>query len=195
MKLHVGSGNVYLLDWKNVDLPGMDVFLARERPDLVDQFSTTEDAYYARHQDKQQASLRDGPVRSENICDDYGSFTFLPSRASSVMEILSRQTFEHLSTSDGIAALKECHRVLIPNGLLRLDVPDPDETLRLYRSSGDDFWIRHLFGPRRNEYGGHTPYSREMLTSMARSCGFNLVDEEPNIHFYPAFCLRFAKCA
>lgn len=194
MKLHVGCGAVYLHDYVNVDLPGDDVFLAKDRPDLVDKYMTFEYAYYARHAEIDRELLRAGPVRKENVCDAYGSFTFLPARTGTVSEILSRQTFEHLSPTDGMSALRECHRVLTFDGFLRLDLPDPDATLRLYQETKDEFWIRHLFGPRRNEYGGHTPYTREMLKAMAAASGFFFLHEEENIHdLYPAFCLRFER--
>lgn len=194
MRLHVGSGNVYLHGYLNVDLPSPDVFLSVERPDLVEKYGTTKADYYARHKDKAHDSLRSGPVRSENICDAFGSFAFLPARSGTCTEILARQVFEHLAPTDAVVALRECYRVLKYGGLLRLDVPDPDATLKLYRETGDEFWIRHLFGPRRNEYGGHTPYSREMLKAMADSAGFEFVAEEENIHeIYPAFCLRFQR--
>lgn len=194
MKLHVGSGNVYLHGYLNIDLPASDVFLSSERPDLVERYTTTESDYYGRHKDKAHDNLRGGPVRMENICDAYGSFAFLPVRCGEATEILSRQVFEHLSPADGVLAFRECQRALGKNGLLRLDLPDPDETLKRFRETGDDFWIRHLFGPRRNEYGGHTPYTRPMLMEMAQAAGFSFVCEEENIHdLYPAFCLRFRR--
>ena len=194
MKLHVGCGAVYLHGYFNVDLPGDGVFLSWERPSLVDQFGTAEADYYGRHRDKSHDSLRGGPVTQETVCDGYGSFAFLPARSGTCTEILTRQVFEHLSPADGMVGLRECYRVLKYGGLLRIDVPDPDATLKRFQETSDEFWIRHLFGPRRNEYGGHTPYTRSMLIEMAEKSGFHFIDEEENIHeLYPAFCLRFEK--
>ena len=161
--------------------------------DLVEKFITTEKDYYGRHTDKTADNLRGGPVTRETVCDVYGSFAFLPVRPNSANEILSRQVFEHLSMADGKTGLTECHRVLAKDGILRLDIPDPDETLQQYRKTGDGFYIRHLFGPRLNEYGFHTHYTRKMLIDIADECGFSFVDEEVNPHFYPAFTLRFIR--
>lgn len=193
MKLHLGNGSVYLREWVNVDLPLPTVYLARERHDLVERFITTEDKYYARHDDKTRDRLRSGPLTQETVCDIYGSFTFIPARPGTVAEILARQVFEHMDRGEAKQALRNCHQALRSEGLLRLDIPDPDETLRQYRDTGDEFFIRHLFGPRRDVYGSHIQYNRKMLKLVVEQHGFRYLAEEPNQHWYPAFTLRFIK--
>lgn len=194
VRLHVGNGAVLLREWVNIDLPLPHVFLANERKDLVERFITTEQYYYGRHEDKTPDNLRGGPVTKETVCDVYGSFSFLPARASSVSEILSRQVFEHLDRHEAREAIEECARALQHGGLLRIDIPDADETVRRYRSTGDEFFLRHLFGPRRNEYGTHRHYSRQMLRSLVEERHFDFVEEEESPHaFYPAFTLRFVR--
>lgn len=193
MKLHVGSGSVYLREWVNIDLPLDNVFLAKERPDLVEKFIASESDYYEKHRDKTPDKLRRGAVVQETCCDVFGSFAFLPVRPASVEEILSVQVWEHLDRAEAKAAMQECQRVLKPGGFLRIDVPDPDETLRQYRKTGDEFCIRHFFGPRRNEYGSHFHYTRAMLRDLVEKFSFRFMSEEENRHWYPAFCLRFKK--
>lgn len=194
MRVHVGCGAVLLNDFLNVDLPLPHVFLATERPDLAERFRTDESNYYSRHADKDANSLRGGPVTGETCCDVYGSFTFLPARTATVSELLAVQVFEHLDRSEAGRAIDECARVLKPGGLLRLDIPDPDETIRQYRATGDEFFLRHLFGPRKNLYGFHTHYTREMLTALVETRGFRFVEEEgKGLHFYPAYMLRFVR--
>lgn len=193
MRLHVGNGPVLLRDWVNVDLPLPHVFLTKERPDLVERFLTSENDYYGRHADMNPERLRKGPVTGDTVCDVFGSFTFLPARAGSVSELLSRQCFEHLDRHEAVEAIQEAGRVLKRSGILRIDIPDPDETLRLYRETGDEFYIRHLFGPRRNMWGFHTHYTRDMLKQMVEAQKFKLIQEEPNEHFYPAFTMRFQR--
>lgn len=193
MKLHVGNGAIYLREYVNVDLPLPSVFLAKERPDLVEQFIANEDDYYGRHTDKNPDSLRGGPVTGETVTDVYGSFDFLPVRPGSVSEILSRQAFEHLDRSEARRALDSCYRALQVGGILRIDIPDPDETLKRYRETGDEIYRRHLFGPRRSLFGFHTHYNRPMLRALVEELRFKYVEEETNIHWYPAFCLRWAK--
>lgn len=194
MKLHIGCGSVYLAGWKNIDLYNPRTFLARNRPDLVEKWSTTDDQYFAKHPDKTISALREGPLQQEYVCDEYGSFDNIPAEYWSVDELLARHVFEHLSISEAHKALDQVDAVLKPNGILRLDVPESEETLELYRATGDPFYKRALFGPRRDVRGYHLmPYTRDLLRSVVEEHGFLYESEEPNIHFYPAFCLRFRK--
>ncbi len=193
MRLHVGNGSILLKEWVNVDLPLPHVFLAKERPDLVERFQTTEDDYYGRHLDKDAGSLRGGPVTKETVTDVYGSFAFLPARNGTVSRLWSLQVFEHLDRGEARQAIRECARVLGPGGILRLDVPDPDETMRRYRETGDEFYIRHLFGPRRDVYGFHTHYTRDTLKALVMEGPFEFCGEPQNSHFYPAFALDFRR--
>lgn len=193
MRLHVGNGAVLLREYVNVDLPLPNVFLTKERPDLVEKFLTNESSYYGRHQAKNPTTWRKGPIEQDTVTDAYGSFTFLPARNGTVSEVLSVQCFEHLQASEARQATDECYRVLAVGGILRIDVPDPDETLRKYRETGDEFFIRHLFGPRRDLYGFHTQYTRDMLRKLVEELRFKFVEETANIHEYPAFALKWEK--
>jgi predicted SAM-dependent methyltransferase len=193
-KIHVGCGTVYLDGWINVDVRSSKTFLAVDRPDLVAKYKTTDANYYARHQDKTMDKLRKGPLDQELVCDEYGTFFDLPGSTWTADEILARHVFEHMSLSEAHRALDECDKKLITGGILRLDVPDHEETLRKYKETGDDFYVRHLLGPRKNDFGYHCmSYTRELLKKTVESHGFVYDGEEPNIHFYPAFCLRFKK--
>ncbi len=194
MRLHIGCGSVYLDGWVNIDLQGPRTELARNRPDLVDRYKTSDSDYYGRHKDKTQDSLRGGPLFQEYVCDKYGSFLSIPVPAWSAKEILARHAFEHLSLTEAHRALDEVESILKPNGILRLDVPDHEASLQEFKKTGDDFYIRHLLGPRSNDYGFHMmSYTRERLRKLVEEHGFVFLEEEPNIHFYPAFCLRFVK--
>jgi predicted SAM-dependent methyltransferase len=126
------------------------------------------------------------------VCDLFGTWETLMVETGAVDELLSRQTFEHLSVAEARRALVEARRVLREDGILRLDVPDHEEALEKLAETGDRFYIRHLLGPRRNDYGYHVQgYNRDGLRSLVEAYGFMFVAEEENIHFYPAFCLRF----
>lgn len=194
MRLHIGSGSVYLDGYTNLDVPGPKTFLAADRPDLVERWLTTEDQYYAQHSDKTLDSLRAGPLDQEYVCDAHGSFDNIPAAYWSVSEVLTRHAFEHLSLTEAHKALDQVDGILEPNGILRIDVPDHEGTLQEYKRTGDEFYVRHLLGPRRNDYGFHMmSYTRDRLRSLVESHGFVFVEEEPNIHVYPAFCLKFVK--
>ncbi|NIR12644.1 methyltransferase domain-containing protein, partial [Candidatus Bathyarchaeota archaeon] len=155
IKAHIGAGTVYLNGWVNLDLDGDKVHLAKDRPDLVERYKTDETNYYGRHGDKNMDNLRDGPKDDEYVCDKFGSFQRLPFGIAEVDEILARHSFEHLSIAEARKSLDEVDRVLKPGGILRIDVPDHEGTLQKYKETGDAFYIRHLLGPRRDEYGYH----------------------------------------
>lgn len=193
-RLHVGSGSVYLRDWINVDVKGPRTFLASNRPDLVEKFGTTDDQYYARHQDKTIDTVRQGPLDQDYVCDAYGSFGNLPLPYWEIDEVLARHAFEHLSFNEARSALDMLDSVMKVGAVLRLDVPDHEETVRLLQETRDPFYARHLLGPRRDQYGYHMrSYTRQGLIDLVEDHGFSYICEEPNIHFYPAFCLRFHK--
>lgn len=194
MRFHVGCGSVYLRDYVNIDVPADHIFRANERRDLVARFIADESDYYGRHKEKGPDTWRKGPITQETVCDLYNDWGRLPARNGTVAEILSRQSFEHLDRAEASKALDESYRVLKVGGILRIDVPDPDETLRLYRETGDPFYLRHLYGPRLDGFGSHTLYNRQMLRSVVEERRFKFQFEEPNIHDkYPAFCLRWEK--
>lgn len=193
MKLHIGCGSIFLEGYKNIDLPGPHTFLAKDRPDLVEKWQTTEENYYG----KQKATietLRKGPVHQDTVCDAFGSFDNIPAAYWSVAEVLTRNVFEHLSLKEAHHALDQVDAIMQPNGILRIDVPDHEESLKMYRKTGDEFYVRHLLGPRNSEYGYHlVGYTRESLRALVESHGFVFESVEPTIHFYPSICLRFTK--
>lgn len=194
MRLHIGSGSVYLDGWVNVDVPAPKTFLAGDRPDLVEKWRTTDAHYYAKHQDKTIDTLAAGPLDQEYVCDRYGSFAFLPVADGQVTDALSRHAFEHLSCAEAIVALRNLYRAMKTKGVLRLDVPDHVQTLELFAETGNPFYIRHLVGPRRGQHGVHMQsYSSTGLRELVQAHGFKFLEEEMNIHLYPAICLRFQR--
>jgi SAM-dependent methyltransferase len=193
-RLHIGNGAIYLENWVNIDIPGPYTFLASNRPDLVAKWKTTEDDYYGKNKDKSVDSFRKGPLHQETVCDIYGSFDNIPAAYWSVSEVLTRNVFEHLSIKEARKALDQVDAIMEPNGILRIDVPDHEETLRLYHDTGDKFYVRHLLGPRNSEYGYHlVGYTRDRLRALVEDHGFVFECEEDFEHLYPSICLRFRK--
>lgn len=194
MKLHIGCGTIYLRGWININPYDEHTYLAKDRPDLVRRYETDESEYYGRHEDKTINSLRPGPLCQEQVCDVYGEFSTLPYGANTVDEILARHCFEHLSVIEARTALDRMFCILKVGGFLRLAVPDHEKTMDDYRETGDHFYKRHLLGPRNSDRGYHVmSYDRDRLKALVEKHGFRCQHEEPNINFYPAFCLRFAK--
>lgn len=194
LKIHLSSGTIYLTDgWRNVDCPGDRVWLANERPDLVERYSTTADDYYGRHRDHDAiAAFRAGPQPSEYLADMYGKWDCIPCRDGEATELLARQSFEHLSLKDAHVALEEAWRVLAPGGVLRLSVPDHDATLHAFIATQDLVFLRHLLGPRNSPNGYHLmSYNRSSLDTLVRAHGFEAGEDEPSPHAYPSICMRW----
>lgn len=61
----------------------------------------------------------------------------LPYSTGSVDLIFSSHFFEHLDYREGLAFLRDCRRVIKPDGLLRIVVPDANELTDLYRDGWD----------------------------------------------------------
>lgn len=196
-KLHIGSGTIYLQGYVNVDVPSPRCFLSAQRPDLVEAYATSEAHYYARHDDhKAIQSFRGGPEAALYVCDRYGSWFALPCRDGDAEEILSRGVFEHLSETEAHVALREAHRVLAPEGLLRLSVPDHEATLDLFIKTGDPLYVRFLLGPRGDGAGYHMKsYTRVALLTLVESHGFVFERDELNPHAYPMHCVAWKKPA
>ena len=195
VRAHVGSGTVYLTGWVNVDLPSARCFLAAERSDLVEAYATTPERYYARHQEHDVlASFAGGPGCAPYLCDRFGRWDCLPFIADEVVELLARQSFEHLSQREAHVALAEVRRVLAPSGLLRLSVPDHEAGLKAYHETGDPVMARVLLGPRNCAEGYHLQsYTCATLRELVEGHGFAFVEREPNIHSYPSLCLAWRK--
>lgn len=214
MKLHIGSGCCYLIDgYVNVDVWGSGAALAKDCPGGVEKWGTTSDKYYAKIKSIDGLLLGEGTYDHEAIvCDVYGTWTNLPFEDDSTDEIYSVQCFEHLSKTESRYALMEARRVMKLGANLRLDVPDHEATLAEYArvrceamriedmsekanlKSRAAFMLRHLLGSQKNDWAFHMgSWTKERLIAFCKSYGFQFVAEEPNIHFYPAFCLRFQK--
>ena len=157
-KLHLVCGTVYLEEYVNIDMhiPGYS-FLAEERSDLVEQKKTTVDKYYKEVQTKE--TLHKKRVEKYCVVDKFMDICNLGYPENSVHEILTVQTFEHLSRNKASECLDNWYRTLKPRGKLHIDVPDFEETARqllAQKNERDKEWYyRLIFGSQKNEYAFH----------------------------------------
>lgn len=68
----------------------------------------------------------------------------LPYSDASVQYIYSSHTFEHFTWDESLVIARECFRVLVPGGILRIVVPDLAICVREYTSDRDALASHHL---------------------------------------------------
>ena len=110
----------------------------------------------------------------------------LPFTNKSVQGLYSEHFIEHLSQRDGLAFLRDCRRVLVPNGVLRIATPDLDALV-------DDFvhdrrhpdwerfgydWVDNrceMLNLAMREWGHKWFYNEEEIVRLASIAGFKLM--------------------
>ena len=97
-----------------------------------------------------------------------------------VNTIYASHVFEYFDREEGYQLLKEWFRVLKPNGILRLAVPDFESLIRLYvegKSKLNDF-LGPLYGKMKmgeNTIYHKTVYDYISLERLLKECGFKTV--------------------
>ncbi len=101
--------------------------------------------------------------------------------SDSVEFITSEQFLEHFTRQDGLRLMQECWRVLRPGGVMRVQVPDLEQVIRLYRNEVPEAdWetvqlphrMRHIHGSR-DPYGKLQP-GEQYTPAMMINNGFHL---------------------
>ena len=98
---------------------------------------------------------------------------------NSVDSIYCSHTLEYFNRDDAKDALKEWHRTLKANGLLRLAVPDFDAIVNVYLRNKDiegKGILGPLYGKWKSDDGNYfyhkTAYNEKSLTDLLTDCGF-----------------------
>ncbi len=99
----------------------------------------------------------------------------LPFADASVQTIFSEQFIEQLSQGDGVAFLRECRRVLVPNGVVRIATVDFDALMSKYASDWrDQPWLTE------RDYG-FLANRCEMLNTAMRAAGHHWLYNEDEL--------------
>lgn len=92
---------------------------------------------------------------------------------------------EHLYSEDALAMLKECYRVLKPNGVLRVVVPDLNKSIRKYNET----WDRLVAGDKES-LEMHQEAIREMYGQMVRQEATGIREQSNRFALFLEKCLR-----
>jgi predicted SAM-dependent methyltransferase len=102
-------------------------------------------------------------------------------------EVYASHVLEHFDFKDELlAALKEWHRVLMPEGMLHISVPDPGRTGTIVFGSTTAIYRRPLYG-HDDDFGGHVDrydyhvvgLNEEFLRRFLHAAGFATVARVP----------------
>ena len=162
--LHLGSFNQPLDGWLNTDITP-HIFLAR--------FPwTAHILFYAgkmpreRLAEHQRGVFR--RVRYLNVCKRF------PFRDSTFPAVFSSHMLEHLSPSVAHQCLMESYRVLQPNGICRVVIPDLDKLIASYSPQHPDDFLESFYydGSSNPKNRHHWYYNEKSLIALLRKTGF-----------------------
>ncbi len=108
----------------------------------------------------------------------------LPYADQAISGVYSEHFFEHLTQAEGLRFLRECRRVLKPDGTVRIAMPDLDDIINRYtsedwRGDGDMFklgydWVSNrceMLNIGMREWGHKHVYNEEELIRIAQMAG------------------------
>lgn len=199
LRLHLGCGTVYLEGFANIDVwrEGYS-FLASERPDLVSRNKTTFLKYY--RNEVTRNSIREAQADPRFVvADRFQDIKDLDYPEDSAELIVCVQTLEHLTREEVNQALKNWYKILKPQGILHIDVPDFEETARLLlaqNSESDKEWYyRLIYGSQKDNFSLHKDgYSEAKLRAILGLHRFNKIRRLPDTrHFYPSIIMECSK--
>ncbi len=112
----------------------------------------------------------------------------LPKADSSVRYIYTEHFIEHIERDDGVRLMRECHRVLTDDGVLRVSTPDLRFLVKEYESGRLGEWADMNWHPASScrllnesmRLWGHVfLYDEEELRQMLGEAGFRSIDRVP----------------
>jgi predicted SAM-dependent methyltransferase len=127
-------------------------------------------------------------LKNENIdiVMDVRKLDFLNN--NSIDEIYACHILEHFKKNEVIDILKEWYRVLKPNGILRIAVPDFESIVKLYLTNKYDLSIFQglIYGGNKNEYDIHYKvYDMKHLSNILSNIGFKNIERYDWKDFLP----------
>jgi Uncharacterized protein conserved in bacteria len=164
IKLHIGCFDVPLAGWYNTDVT-MHIVVARISflAPLLHALGLIDARRYQQH--------RDGVFLKVHYLNALKKFPFSD---NGVEAVYSSCTLTNFTRRQALACLKEINRVLRPDGILRIAIPDLDHWIRTYDPNDPDGFLRLIFEPeiKGEENRIHWMYNPFSLRKIFQEAGF-----------------------
>ncbi len=100
----------------------------------------------------------------------------LPFKANSIEAIFSSHVFEHLFMDEVERLISECYRVLQPDGVIRVVVPDLEKIICLYDAEDPRRFLVDIYevatrSAVKNSH--HSAFTGKFLTKLFKEAGFS----------------------
>jgi predicted SAM-dependent methyltransferase len=108
----------------------------------------------------------------------------LPLAKGSIDFIFSEHFIEHIRREEAVSLLQECHRVLRPNGIVRISTPDLESIMNQYTANDPKRWQHDDFVPDTKcqmlnravrDWGHQFIYDFDELKLLFEEAGFNYI--------------------
>lgn len=167
VRLHLGAYNCPVDGWINTDI-SMQILLSRLPfgPAIAGRVGLISPSQVADH--------NKGVWRKVHYLNLARRFPF---RDNSVDYVFSSHVLEHLPRAVARSFARECHRVLKPEGVVRICVPDLDLVVQRYEPENADASVKMLFELSEKGKDRHWwMYNRHNLSALLLSSGFASVN-------------------
>jgi SAM-dependent methyltransferase len=167
IRLHIGCFDVPLAGWYNTDVT-IHIVVARIPflAPLLHALGLIDARRYQQH--------RDGVFHKVHYLNALKKFPFSD---YSVEAVYSSCMLTNFTRQQALVCLKEINRILRPDSILRIAVPDLDRWLRTYDPNDPDGFLRLIFEPeiKAEENRIHWMYNPFSLKKILQEAGFKNV--------------------
>lgn len=181
-KLHICCGDVYLLDYLNVDIKGEYA----TTPGLVNLNLTVLSNYY-----KHSFGTPRRDVVVDGKLDVVDNWAVLD---GSVEEVVMISSIEHFTKTEAEFIVSEVRRVLKAGGRFVVDFPDLRESVRLYYERDPEFLMRLIYCNRKDKYSAHRwGYTENTFRQLLGDGWKRVRNQEIVKHAYPMISIVAIK--
>jgi SAM-dependent methyltransferase len=122
-----------------------------------------------------------------DLCVNLAEEQILPLEDNSIALVFSAHLIEHLPQESLLVLLRECYRILKRGGRIRIECPDTEKLVDLYRRS-DSHMLRHFRERRREllveQFGYPEKYLEDHLSVLGEVANYIVPGEGPHTPVY-----------